>query len=210
MSLTNLTASSGKKNLGRIDEGTFPARIVQIIDLGVQEDEYLGERKVGHKVFINFEFPTELVTVGDEDKPRWLGKEYTVSLHEKATLTKLIAAADPEGKATSKGRNMKGLLGLPLMVSIGSTEKGNPKISNVARLMKGLTVGELVNKSIFFDMDDGDVEQFNKLPQWMQDKIKGGLDFNDTGLAKALVGVDKVEYEATTAPIEDMVSDSPY
>ena len=68
----------------------------------------------------------------------------------------------------------------------------------------------IFDKSIFFDMDDGDVEQFDKLPQWMQDKIKGGLDFNDTGLAKALVGVDKVEYEATTAPIEDMVSDSPY
>lgn len=207
MSLTNLTASSGKKNLGRIDEGTFPARIVQIIDLGIQEDEYLGERKVGHKVFINFEFPTELVTVGDEDKPRWLGKEYTVSLHEKATLTKLVASADPEGKATSKGRNMKGLLGLPLMVSIGSTEKGKPKISNVARLMKGLTVGELVNKSIFFDMDDGDVEQFNKLPQWMQDKIKGGLDFEDTMLAKALNGNYNVA--ETYGAIEDM-EDLPY
>lgn len=207
MSLTNLAASSGKKNLGRIDEGTFPARIVQIIDLGIQEDEYLGERKVGHKVFINFEFPTELVTVGDEDKPRWLGKEYTVSLHEKAALTKLVAAADPEGKATSKGRNMKGLLGLPLMVSIGSTDKGNPKISNVARLMKGLAVGELVNKSIFFDMDEGDVEQFNKLPQWMQDKIKGGLDFKDTMLAKALNGNTQ---HVVTYVNGEYTEDSPY
>ena len=211
MSLTNIKESGGKKkNFGRIDEGTFVARVAQLIDLGVQEDEYEGERKVAHKIFINFEFPTEMMEIEGEQKPRWVGKEFGVSLHEKATLTKLVQSADPDGKLTSKGRNLKGLMGLPLMVTIGSTKTGNAKIAGMARLMKGLQVAELSKDPVFFDMDSASKEDYEVLPQWIQDKIKAGLDFNDTVLAKALGMKTKEKYEATPGTIEDMVSDSPY
>ena len=211
MSLTNVQATSGKKKFSRLEDGTYMCRVVQLIDLGVQEDEYEGEKKVGHKIFINFEFPTEMIMINEEEKPRWLGKEFGVSLHEKSVLTKLIAAADPDGKATSKGRNLKGLLNLPLMVTVGSTATGNAKIAGLARLMKGMTVPELVNPVVFFDLDGGDLEQFEKLPEWVQGKITSSVDFDDTQFAKVQKAKAKDKYEQTPATsIEDMVSDSPY
>jgi hypothetical protein len=210
MSLTNVQATSGKKKFSRLEDGTYMCRVVQLIDLGVQEDEYEGEKKVGHKIFINFEFPTEMITINEEEKPRWLGKEFGVSLNEKSVLTKLVAAADPDGKATSKGRNLKGLLNLPLMVTVGSTASGNAKIAGLARLMKGMTVPELVNPVVFFDLDEGDTEGFEKLPDWIQNKIKASVDFEDTVLAKAMKGNGKVSHSETVGGIEDMEDDRPY
>jgi len=211
MSLTNISEGTGsKKKFARLEDGSYMARIVNIIDLGVQEDMWEGEKKIAHKIFVQFEFPTETITINDEEKPRWLGKDFGVSLHEKSTLTKLIAAADPDGSKTRKGRNLKGLLDLPLMVTVGSTSTGNAKIAGMARLMKGMTVPPLANPVVFFDLDGDDVEAFEKLPDWMKDKIKAGIDFNDTLFAKALGGSKKEQYEAVPGPIEDMESDSPY
>lgn len=204
MSLTNIKESGGKKkNFGRIEDGTFGARVVQIIDFGVQEDEYEGERKVAHKIFINFEFPTEMIEIEGEQKPRWLGKEFAVSLHEKATLTKLVQSADPDGKITSNGRNLKGLLGLPLMVTVGTTKSGNAKIAGVARLMKGLQVALLSKDPLFFDMDTASKEEYEELPQWMQNKIVESLDFKDTPIAKKLNATN-------VGSIENMDDDIPY
>lgn len=167
------------KATGRIEDGTYPARIVQIIDLGLQENEWQGETKQQPKVFINFEFPTERITVDGEDRPRWLGKEYTMSSHEKSQLYQVLMAADPGGKLTANGKKIKPLLGQPLMVTVGSTASGNAKIVSVARLMKGLTVGELENPAILFDLDNPDEEVYNKLPKWVQEKIDNRLDKDD-------------------------------
>ena len=187
MSLTNIEATkSGKKNIERMEDGAYPARIVKITDLGIQESEYEGVMKQQHKVFIDFEFPTEMIVIGEEEKPRWLGKEYVVSTHEKAAMTALMSAADPKGEVTAKGRNLKGLIGLPVMVTVGTTSGGKAKVAAVGRLMKGLSVPELVNPSVFFDLDGKDVEQFEKFPQWIKDKITSGIDFDDTPFAKAL------------------------
>lgn len=188
MGLTNIKANNGggKKDKGRIEDGTYMARVVQLIDLGVQKSEYEGVEKINHQVMITFEFPTEMVKVGDDDKPRWLSKNYTVSTHEKSGMAALINAVDPTGQATSKGRNLKGILGLPAMVTVGTTSGGNAKVSGVARLMKGMQVPELVNDPVFFDLDGDDVEQFDKFPDWLKERITSGIDFHKTPFSKAI------------------------
>lgn len=211
MALTNISEGTGsKKKFARLEDGTYMARIVNIIDLGVQEDTYEGEKKIAHKIFVQFEFPTEMITINDEEKPRWLGKDFAVSLHEKATLVKLVSAADPDGSKTRKGRNLKALLDLPLMVTVGSTNTGNAKIAGMARLMKGMTVPPLANPLVFFDLDGDDVEAFNKLPEWMQEKIKASIDFEDTLFAKALKSGCEKKKEKDSGGVADMGDDIPY
>jgi hypothetical protein len=180
-----------KKSSGRIEDGTYVARIVQLIDLGMQEIEWEGEKKQQQKVFITFEFPTERVEVDGVDRPRWLSKDYTVSLSEKAALYKLLKAVDPDGKITSKGRNVKAILGLPIMIEVGSTSTGNAKIISVARPMKGMPVGELENPTTFFDLDYADKAIFDKLPKWLQDKITNGLDFSSSVFEKEIDDLDQ-------------------
>lgn len=190
MALNFAEAKKAKKDFGRVEDGAYPARVVQIIDFGrqIETDYKTGEVKkyddgndiVKHKVWINFEFPTETIEIDGETKPRWYGKEFTISNHEKSAMFSLLKAIDPKGTATNKGRNVKGMLGLPAMVTIGSTSGGKAKIVSVSGVPKGMQVDALANPEVLFDLDGDDLDTFNSLPKWMQDRITDGVDFDTT------------------------------
>lgn len=182
----NFTKQEGGKKYAPMDTGTFAARIVQIIDFGIQEVEWQGEIKNSPRVYITFEFPTETINVNGEEKPRWLSKEYLVSMAEKSALLKLVNSVDPEGKITKNGTNVKALLGQPLSIIVGRTSSGNAKVTDVGPLMKGMQVKELQNPSVFFDLESEDVATFNNLPHWIKEKITSGPEFNKTKFSKAL------------------------
>lgn len=174
---------AGKKNNGRIEDGTYSARVVQVIDLGVQKDEYNGEEKIKPEVLVTFEFPTELLVINGEERPRWLSKNYTVSLHEKAALTQLLNAVDPDGKLTKKGANPQGILGQACMITVGSTASGNAKVVGVSRLLKGLQVPELDNPTAFFDLDSDSKDNkavFESLPDWIKTKIQSAMNYDNS------------------------------
>jgi hypothetical protein len=191
---------AAKKDFGRAEDGAYPARIVQLIDFGKQyaTDFKTGEIKkyddgnevVQHKVWITFELPTETIEVDAVSKPRWYGKEYVVSTHEKAALTGLLKAADPKGEHTAKGRNVRGLLGLPVMITIGSTSSGKAKVAAVSAVPKGLPVDPLANPESFFDLDSDDVAMFEALPNWMRERITSGVDFDSTKFYQAINAQD--------------------
>lgn len=189
-----------KKAFPRIGEGTFPARMVQVIDLGKQvktdwqtqqpvlNDD--GEEIIQNVVFITFELPTETVTIDDEEKPRWLGKEYTLSWHPKSNLTSVVEAL----KSTQKdAESLTDLLGAPCMVQVGTTSGGKDKITNVSPPMKGFAVPELENPTKALDLDQGDTETFESLPQFIKDKITNGVNFSETRLSEVLNGGNLVE-----------------
>jgi hypothetical protein len=174
MSLS-LTKKATKK-FPPMETGVYPARIVQIIDLGRHKKINLktgevevypdGNEKIASEVRITYELPTETVEVDGEEKPRWLGKDYTVSTHEKSGMYKILQATDPTVNDLSK------LLGMPLMVEVGLTSGGNNKITNVSKLMKGMEVPELVNPSTVFDIDTWQEDVFNTLPPFVKEKIQ--------------------------------------
>jgi len=194
----NFAEKSGgaKKDFGRVEDGAYPARIVQIIDFGLQyeTDWKTGDVKtyddgnpmIKHKVWINFELPDETIEIDGVAKPRWYGKEYTVSAHEKSAMHALLKAVDGKGTATNSGRNVQGLLGLPAMLTIGSTSSGKAKVSAVSAVPKGMQVGALTNDEAFLDLDSDNVEAFFGLPAWMRKRIEEGIDFTTTKLAKVL------------------------
>lgn len=196
MALNFATPTSTKKDFGRVEDGAYPARIVQIIDFGMQieTDWKTGEEKhyddgnlmIKPKVWINFELPDETIEIDGVSKPRWYGKEYTVSAHEKSALHALLKSVDGKGAATNGGRNVQGLLGLPAMLTIGSTSSGKAKVSAVSAVPKGMQVGALTNPEGFFDLDSDDVKTFDVLPNWMKERIKTGVNFEATKLAKVL------------------------
>lgn len=206
MALNFAEKKSVKKDFGRVEDGAYPARIVQIIDFGqqIETDWKTGEPKtyddgnlmVKHKVWINFELPDETIEIDGVERPRWYGKEYTVSTHEKSALFALMKAVDPKGEHAHGGKNVPGLLGLPAMVTIGSTSSGKAKISAVSAVPKGMQVAALANEEGFLDLDSDDTDAFFELPNWMQTRIKDGVDFESTKLAKALEKGEKPKLAA--------------
>jgi hypothetical protein len=202
----NFSETKKRVDYGRVEDGTYPARVVRIIDFGLQyaTDFKTGEVKkyddgndvIQHKVWIDFELPTETIDIDGVKKPRWYGKEYTVSSHEKAAIQALLKAADPDGKATMKGKNVVGLLGLPVMLTIGSTSTGKAKVAGITRLIKGMSVDPLANPTLFFDLDEATYKDFELLPEWMQKRIKDGVDFESTGLYKKFNSMSDIEEDS--------------
>jgi len=173
--LTKPTKSNYKKP-DRIPVGSYPARLVQIITLGVQNDEWQGETKQASKVTLTFELPTETININGEEQPRWISKEYSLSLHEKSGLTQIVKVLDP----SNSWKDLADLLGKPCAIQVGSTMTGNAKIESVVHLMKGMQVAEIYNpaKMLAFDFDAPDLEMFATFPQFMQDKIKSAINYN--------------------------------
>lgn len=203
--------SKQKTDYGRIEDGTYPARVVQIIDLGmqVQTDWQSGEPKtyddgntvIKPEAYVNFEFPTERIEVNGEDKPRWAGKQYVISSHEKAALMGLMAATAPGSN------NVADALTKPCTVTIGSTSGGNAKIINVAPLMKGFYVPELENPAVVFDFDDPDMSVWDKIPNWIKEKIKSATNYEGSKLSKLVEEAQSGSDSTQNGAFDD---DTPY
>ena len=174
MSLNTATTAKKKTDFGRVGEGSYPARVVQIIDLGMQQqtDWQTGENKTWDngdimlkpEVYITYELPTETITINDEEKPRWLAKTYILSNHEKAALTGAMAACGVTGT------NVADMLDKPVLLTVGTTSGGKDKITGVAPMMKGMDVPPLSNPATVFDLDNPDMEVFEKLPNFIKER----------------------------------------
>lgn len=186
-----------------MEEGNYPARLVQVIDLGVQEQRpYKGEAKAAaHEVMFTFELSDSFMVDenGDDilDKPRWLST--TLPLYplfaDRAKSTKLAKALDPKDELAGDFSRM---VGLPCNITITVTKKGDKTYTNIVgytsmRPRDAEKCPELVNPSKVFDLDAPDMEVFNSLPEWLREKIKGNLGFKASKLEEILGGAPKEE-----------------
>lgn len=199
-----LNARKVKGNNSRVEQpnlepGGYPARLVQIIDYGLQPQRpFQGQDKPpALEIGLTYELCDEFMVdeKGNivEDKPRWISE--TIPLHnlqaDKAKSTQRYYALDPteqfEGDFTK-------LLGLPCIVNVVNNKSNNGKVyDNVAslstvRAKDAVKLPELVNDPVVFSLDEPDMEVFQKLPEWIQDKLKANLNFNGSILQRALGG----------------------
>jgi len=180
-----------------LDHGTYPARLVGVLDLGLQPQSYKGQEKAPvNNIMLTYELSTEfLKDENDEDitdKPRHISETiafYPLSV-EKATSTKRYLALDPEKKY---GGDWSKVVGAPCSVTIihnksRLSDKIYANVSYVSGPMKGFPYPELKNDPKILDRDDPDMEVWNNLPEWIQKKIMDGLDFSSTKLGEMVHG----------------------
>ena len=175
----NIDKQQSSKKAPRIEEGTYMGRFSSVIDLGVQPqtDWQTGEAVDSKpRVLITMTLPTETVERELDDGTvdtyaRLISKEYTISGHERANLTKLAAAM-------KIGGDLSELLGTECMVSIGSTVNGNAKVTNIVKAPAGLPIPELENEAYAFDFDAPEEAVFLSMPEWIQGKIKDADNYS--------------------------------
>jgi hypothetical protein len=88
-----LTISSGGGNrtpLPLIEAGFHRAVCCGYADLGTQTVTYNGETKVSRRVLVFFSLPDSRIDVDGKSMPRQISQRYTMSIHEKATLRKVL------------------------------------------------------------------------------------------------------------------------
>ena len=180
------------------EAGTYPARVVQILDLGLQPQRaYKGEaKKPANEVILTYEFVDTFMVDenGDdiEDKPRW----YSESLPwfgadaDRAKSAKRYHAFDPDNAYDG---DLAQCIDTPVNVTIVLNKVGEKTYVNIAevtsmRARDAAKCPELKNPAKVFDIDDPDMEIFKQLPEWIQNKMKENLNYAGSALEKAIGG----------------------
>lgn len=216
-------SNNNRPDYGHLETGTYVARIVQIIGLGVQErPPYKGEAKPPAPfIRITFELPFETIERqledgGTETQPRWLSKEMVFSGADMSTCVKWMKKLDP---ANEFGGDWAKTIGKELQVFVTATQgKKDPSrwyndVKDVMPAPKGMPVPDIFapEKKLVFStrvVDADTVKHFNNMPKWLQEKITGAVDFPNSPLQKALN--PSPNQEPTVAEVSDSNDDDPW
>lgn len=190
-----------------LDSGNYPARLVQLIDLGIQPN-YFDKDKVNHEVMFTYELVSEFCLDKDDnevkDKPRWISERinfvdlpigvspvdvYNDQFRAKSKMVQRAKAFDPKGE---KEFDFSEMLSDCCTVTIVQKKKKDGDLRNdvgsITPPMKGMTIPELVNPPKFLNLEAPDLEIFKSLPEWLQGVITGNLQYKGSPLERMLSG----------------------
>ena len=162
--------------------GTHLARCYAVCDLGTQLGEFQGKPKKARKCRIFFELPNEQAVFGEAGvkEPFTVSKEFTLSLHKKAELRKVLEGwrGRPFTDEELDKFDVAKLVGAPAIITIGHEARkdgeGNySRILNVTKLMAQMTnsMPPAITQPWSYEIAMHRNEIFNALPDWLQEKI---------------------------------------
>jgi hypothetical protein len=137
-------------------------------------------------VRLTWELPLELKVFNEErgEQPYTLGKEFTLSLNEKATLRKFLESW--RGKAftedEAKSFDISVLLGKPCMLNVihkvsQKNGKTYAEIASVSPMMKGMNCPDQISDTFIFGYDPYEQWRFDSLPDYMKEKIRSAIEY---------------------------------
>lgn len=162
--------------------GTHYARCFAVCDLGTQLGEFQGKPKKAHKCRIFFELPNEQAVFFEEKgkEPFTVSKEFTLSLHKKAELRKVLEGwrGRPFNEDELDKFDVAKLVAAPALITIGHEPRKDgegsfAKILNVAKLMSEMvkSMPPAITPHWCYEIAMGRNEAFSRLPDWLQEKI---------------------------------------
>lgn len=193
----NKVSGSNKSSFEPLEPGTYPARLVRVVGLGLHPVEYKGEKKDdAYSLRVTYELSDEFLKDEDgeeiKDKPRWIDEEFNLYplKSDRAKSTARYYALDP---LSEHDGDWSALEGAPVLVTIvNNKSKTNGKVYENISLTSPMRDKEakklpaLVNDWVVFDPSEADVDTFLKLPEFYQDKITSAIDFPGSDLETAI------------------------
>lgn len=179
MALTYKT-NAGAGDFTLVPAGSHIAVCDIVADIGLQPGSTLFP-KPKQQVYIRFQIPTERVEFDKDGKkqegPAVIGKAYTASMNEKATLRHHLESW--RGKAftdeEAEGFDVSALLGKPCMLTVMHTVKDGRTYANIAGiggLPKGISAKTIIPETtpILYAQPDN-TATYASLPEWLRKKI---------------------------------------
>jgi len=172
--------TGGGSDFDPVPEGSHPAVCDMLVDLGLQETTGKFAGKVQHKIYLRWQIPSLRLSYEKDgvaiEGPMTIGSRFTVSLHEKAALRKLLQQW--RGRAFTadelKKFDVTSVVGKPCLISVSHTPRdGGGVYANVDTAIKlpaGVTPPELEGEALVYDSDN--MGTFEKLRPWLQEVIK--------------------------------------
>ncbi len=150
------------------DAGQQAAVIVGLVDLGTHEDRY-NEGKKRRRLLVVFELTGEPVPGTDHNHV--LGKEVTLSFHEKSNLVDIARSVLRIKGADAEDISFADLLGKPCSVEVehGTAKSGMDfaRIKSVGGPIKGIKTPAPKRKRLCWMMESDGNWELKQLPEWL-------------------------------------------
>ena len=183
--MSMIVKNEGNSEIKQLEPGVYTGIASAVIDLGIQENSLYGKKQ--RKVIIVWNIVGETVKINNEEKPRVISKEYTMSLGEKSTLRKDLQAwrGKPFSTEELQGFDLKNILNIPCQLQINQEDKNGKTFTIIAAIMaipKGMKVEKIENPYIFDTYDYSTWCNYDQVPNWIKEKIKKSLNLAETEL----------------------------
>lgn len=178
-----VSEKAGGRDFKPVPAGTHVAVCNMVIDLGMQPGFENGPPQ--RKVYIGWEVPGETVEWTDKDGnkqtgPMKIGRQYTLSLNEKATLRAHLE--NWRGRAFTAqelaGFDLFNIANKACLIGVTHKTSGDRTYANVTSVMalpKG-TPAPVASGKIQLYPDPADPGVLERLPEWLQKKIAEQAD----------------------------------
>lgn len=172
-----VSESGGGSNIPMLAEGSYAAVCYMLVDIGLQYSKKYN--KSSSKVIIGWEIADEYVEIDGEKQPRVISTRYTASLNEKSVLRRDLAAWRGRDftEAELEEFNLRDIVGAPCLLQVIHKKGGNDNVyANIASIMKlpkGMAAPQRTLDPVIFDIDESDISELEKLPEWIANTIKG-------------------------------------
>ena len=171
-----------------IPAGNYEARCYQMIHIGTCKEVIQGQEKMLNKVRISWELPTEtkVFDPAKGEQPFSISKEFTLSMHEKATLRKMLASWRGKDFTIEEAKlfDVSKLVGVSCFLNVihklsKDGSKTYQEISSISALPKGYKAQKAINPPFILSYDDWSIEKFNQLPDFIRDRMKTSLEYKE-------------------------------
>lgn len=185
MALTTPKPSEGGEDFEPHSAGMHQAVCTGLIDLGTQPS-YNPAFKPSRRVLFLFETPHETVEIDGKQMPRMISAEYTMSLHEKANMRKMLV--NWRGRDFTKeelaGFDLFTVIGANCMLNVihkqvdgGKTYANIASVNPLPKSMpKAEPVGEIRKWSIE-EQPEGPIQLPDFIWDWVKEKIKKSSEY---------------------------------
>ena len=209
-----ISGKGGSGNFEPVPAGTYVARCVSVVDLGIQQTGF-GPKE---KIYIGWEVPTERVEwEKDGEKhegPALIGSQYTASNHEKSILGQHVTSWRGKNftEEEREAFDIFKVLGAPCMISVTHTTKGEKTYANVQSVMRlpaGTTCPEAETELVAYTpQDNAFAANISKLPEWLQKKCEEG--HSPQGHNQQPAANEPAPTSAPPPPVDDFDDDIPF
>jgi hypothetical protein len=202
--------TSGGTALPPIPGGGHPARLVQLVDMGIQISVWKGERKKARTVYVTYELMDLFAPKFDEEgkiiegefdmeRPRVQGE--FVKFYKNADKGKEVErcrSLDPENKYDGDWAAMV-MNAVPCILNGHvDTKDGKTffKLDSVSPAMAQLEYREPLLERFVFDLDSPKSEIWEKIPDWLKEKVDQRVRNNEPdtyGRTEAQAEAEQVE-----------------
>ena len=167
-----------KPKIPPVEPGVYIGICVGVIDLGEQYNEKFKNYR--NEVQIVWELVGETVEVDGEQKPRQLSRSFSITSSKKSNLRSFISIWNGVQYTDDQfgDLDMFDQIGRACQLNVVLNDTGEyANVDSVIPLPKGYKAPVTDTAPIRWDMEQWDDGAFEKLPEWVQEKIKKSTQY---------------------------------